>query len=356
MIDIDENIAISKTLPGEFYKSEAMFEVVKEKVFAKSWQWVGDKSVVDNKNVIFPITYLKGVLDEPLLITNDGEKLNCISNVCTHRGKILVEKPKRSSVIGCGYHGRCFSIDGKFKSMPEFEKTKDFPTKHDDLDAVPITEWLKMLFVSLNPKIDFEKTISPIMDRCSFLPLNTLKINESFSKTYNVKANWALYVDNYLEGFHVNFVHPALKEALDLKEYKYELFDHCNLQIGVAKDGEPCFDLPENHPDHGQNIYAYYYWVYPNMMINIYPWGLSMNHIQPLSHDETQVIFRSYEFEGTNFKFEDNNIDDTEMEDEAVVQSVQKGIQSRLYTHGRYSPTMEKCVHHFHRMIARDLS
>jgi len=86
-----------------------------------------------------------------------------------------------------------------------------------------------------------------------------------------LEANWALYCDNYLEGFHVAYVHPALNNALDMKNYTYELFPYCNLQLGVASEGEPCFDIPEGAQDYGKNIYAYYWHVFPNLMFNFYP-------------------------------------------------------------------------------------
>ncbi len=351
-LNINKDIRYANTLTGEFYRSETSFEESKEKIFARSWQFIGDATDVKVEKQLTPIHLMPGVLDEPIVLTYTSDNLRCLSNVCTHRGKVLVEQVKHKSRIACGYHGRCFGLDGSFKSMPEFQETCDFPSEKDNLAQIQMEEWLGCLFVSLDPKIEFSKLIAPVMERCDFLPLGKLKFKDSLSKTYMVKSNWALYVDNYLEGFHVPYIHPALGDALDFKNYRYELFDYCNLQVGVAKEGEPCFDLPEGHVDFGKRIYAYYFWLYPNLMINVYPWGISLNYIQPLDHQNTKVIFRTYQFEGTEFSFEDNNIDKTELEDEAVVESVQKGIQSRYYHSGRFSATMEKCVHHFHSLVS----
>ncbi len=348
-----KDIATADTLSGEFYRSEKVFKQVSEKIFARSWQWAADTDWIEDAKEMYPFTLLEGVLDEPLLLVNDGRRKHCLSNVCTHRGKILVEKPRRGGRISCGYHGRCFDLDGTFKSMPEFEETKNFPSERDHLTQINSQEWLGMIFVALDPDFEFSELVKPIEDRCDFLPLDKLHFKEKLSKTYYVKSNWALYVDNYLEGFHVPYIHPALKEQLSYKDYNYEVFKYCNLQIGVGKPGEPCFDLPESHPDYGKNIVAYYFWLYPNMMLNVYPWGVSFNYIQPLDHENTKVVFRTYQFEGTSFQFEDNNIDETELEDEEVVESVQKGIQSRFYKAGRYSPTMERCVHHFHALVKK---
>jgi choline monooxygenase len=112
------------------------------------------------------------------------------------------------------------------------------------------------------------------------------------------------------------------------------------------------FEPPPGSPDHGRRIAAYYYWLFPNLMLNVYPWGLSVNLVQPLSATRTRVAFRSYvgrpELLGTGAG---GALDEVELEDEAVVMSVQRGLRSRFYQHGRYSPTRELGVHQFHRLV-----
>ena len=73
-----------------------------------------------------------------------------------------------------------------------------------------------------------------------------------------------------------------------------ELFPHCNLQLGIAKPGEPAFDLPASSPDVGKRVAAYYWWLFPNTMLNVYPWGVSVNVVKPLAVDRTRVSFLSY--------------------------------------------------------------
>jgi choline monooxygenase len=349
---IDEDIRKAFTLATAFYTEPAIFELSKEKIFASTWQYVADRDVVAEKGNVYPFNLLEGVLDEPLLFSKDENgHVNCLSNVCTHRGKILIEKSDNCRMITCDYHGRCFALDGKMKRMPKFEDALNFPSEADHLTKIPFEEWLGMSFVSLNPKIQFLEMIEPIAKRISWMPLDTLKFDAGSSKEFMVDAHWALYCDNFLEGFHIPFVHPALNEAIDFGNYEYELFPYCNLQIGIAKEGKPCFDVPKGVVDYGRKIYAYYFWLFPNLMLNFYPWGLSLNIVQPLGINRTKVIFRSYRFENKPFTYEENNLGITEIEDEAVVESVQKGIRSRYYNKGRFSPSMEKAVHHFHRLI-----
>lgn len=354
---ISENIHQAHTLPAAFYREASTFETVKERIFASTWQWVAEQEVIASPQQVWPFMLLPGVLDEPLLFTRDAEgAAHCLSNVCTHRGKLVIEQPGNQRLLSCGYHGRCFRLDGRFRSMPEFEGVENFPSPADDLSRIKFAEWLGLLFVSLQPAMPFEELIQPITERIGWMPLDTLHFAPEHSQDYEVQANWALYCDNYLEGFHIPFVHPALNQAIEFGKYEYELYPYCNLQVGIAKEGEPCFDIPAGAPDHGRRIYAYYYWVFPNLMFNFYPWGLSLNVVEPLSHQRTRIRFRTYYFESAASDRALNRLDITEMEDEAVVESVQRGIQSRYYQTGRYSPSQEQGVHHFHRLVQQFLN
>jgi choline monooxygenase len=193
-----------------------------------------------------------------------------------------------------------------------------------------------------------------MLERLSWLPMDSFQFRPDLSRDYRVKAHWALYCENYLEGFHIPFVHPALNAALDFGSYRTELYERSSLQLGIAKEQEDCFDLPESSPDYGQKIAAYYYFVFPNLMFNFYPWGLSLNVVQPAGLSETSVRFFTFVWqENKRQQGAGADVDATEMEDEEVVESVQTGIRSRFYRQGRYSVKHETGTHHFHRLIAQ---
>jgi choline monooxygenase len=237
-------------------------------------------------------------------------------------------------------------------SMPEFKEVKDFPSDADNLHQLPLFQWGKWLFTSLHKEVAAEKFFIDMMDRVSWLPIHDFIFSPELSKDYLVAAHWALYCENYLEGFHIPFVHSGLNAVIDYGEYTTELFAYSNLQLGIAKKDEDCFDLPESSRDYGKNIAAYYFWVFPNMMFNFYPWGLSINIVQPVAIDKTKISFLTYMWKEEKYdRGAGSDLDKVEMEDEEVVQNVQKGIRSRFYDHGRYSVTREKGTHHFHRLI-----
>jgi choline monooxygenase len=354
-LNIEKDITQASTLPALFYKSNELFEQSREKIFAGSWQLSEAGEHIHNTENAFPFSLLPGFLNEPLvLVRNAADELNCFSNVCTHRGNILVQHPGKYKRLICDYHGRKFSTDGKFESMPEFGDAKNFPRKCDDLHKVDVKEWHQFPFVSLQPSFDFSSVTDVLEKYVGFLPISQFRHADEYSKDYLVNAHWALYCDNYLEGFHIPFVHPDLNKILDYKSYETLLFDHCNLQIGVGSPGADCFDLPEGHVDYGRHISAYYFWIFPNMMLNFYPWGLSINIVKPLSAKQSKVTFHTYVFDESKFdKGAGAMLDKVEREDEFVVENVQRGINSRFYESGRFSPTREKGVHHFHSLISQ---
>ena len=351
---IDADISKAKTINTAFYTDHRYFEESKEKIFSCSWQFIGDESLVSQAGSCAPIELLEGYLNEPLILTKDKQNLlHCLSNVCTHRGNLIITEPCKTGNLRCKYHGRLFDLNGRMTSMPEFKEVVGFPSASDDLHKLDLFRWAHLLFVTLKNEISGDLVFGDMMKRLSWLPLHEFVFRPDLSKQYEVNAHWALYCENYLEGFHIPFVHSGLNAVIDYGEYVTELFRYSNLQLGVAKSGEDCFDLPADSPDSGKSIAAYYFWVFPNMMFNFYPWGLSVNIVKPQSIDKTKVVFLTYMWKEEKYnRGAGSDLDKVEMEDEEVVQNVQKGIRSRFYQHGRYSVSREQGTHHFHRLIA----
>ena len=355
---INSDIKKSKTIDAEFYTSEILFKKSIDDVFARNWQFICDLEVLDQHGSAFPFYFIENILPEPLFIINNQGKLHCFSNVCTHRGNLLINSScKIKRKIRCSYHGREFDICGKFKFMPMTKGMEDFPTSNDDLTEIPLAKWKQFVFTSLSPAYEFNDLIKNLDERVGWMPIEDFKFRQDLSKEYFINANWALYCDNYLEGFHIPFVHDDLNTVLDAKNYDVETFKFSSLQIGIADDNEICFDLPIDSKYYGKQIAAFYFWLFPNLMLNFYPWGLSINIITPISVNETKIEFKSYVWDEKKLNIGAGaNLDKVEMEDEEVVQNVQKGVVSRYYKYGRFSPTMEQGVHHFHRLISQFMS
>ncbi len=354
-VDIDCDIRAAATLPARVYSDPTYFALQQQRVFTRSWQFAADSARVKAPGHVLPFTLLDGCLGEPLVITSDeNAELRCMSNVCTHRGALVVEGEGHLKSLRCRYHGRRFALDGSFVSMPEFEDTRNFPTEADSLPQVALEKWGPLLFASLSPSVSFADWIAPVSERVSWMPLDEFRRDAKTSRDYLIGANWALYCDNYLEEFHIPYVHAGLAEQLDYNSYHTEVFDRGSLQMGIARPGEPVFDLPHNHPDHGKRVAAFYFWLFPNLMLNFYPWGLSANIVSPLGPARTRVSFISYVWnESLREEGVGGDLHKVEMEDEEVVESVQRGVSSRLYNRGRFSARREVGTHHFHHLLAR---
>ena len=317
--------------------------------FSLNWHFAAHESQLSDKSAI-ELCHLESLLGEPMMLVS-GDEIRCISNVCTHRGMLLVDGSCSRSTLQCPYHGRTFGLDGSMKSMPEFDLVQDFPTAQDDLRIFPSISWKGLVFTGLEPS-GLEACLKEMEARIGWMPIEKFEHDHSRNRCYEIRANWALYVDNYLEGFHIPFVHNDLNRALDYDDYRTEIFDGGVLQIGIANDGEPIFEIPEESPDFGLKVAAYYYWIYPGLMLNFYPWGLSVNLVLPLSVDRTMIEYHGFVWDKKFLaKGAGGDLDKVEEEDQFVVESTHRGVSSVSYERGRYSPSKEIGVHHFHQML-----
>jgi choline monooxygenase len=346
---VHPEIRKARTLPTNYYNCPKLFERAKDAIFSRSWQLIADRDVVKVPGSVYPFTLLEGCLDEPLLFTRDNkDAIHCLSNVCTHRGTIVCEHAGTDRHLRCRYHGRRFALDGKFEHMPEFEGVEGFPSESDNLPKVAWSEWERFLFCSLAPEKPLSEVMAPVMKWVNNFVVANYAHDSSRSRDYLVNANWALYVENYLEGFHVPFIHPSLNEVVDYGTYTQELFENGSVQIAYGEDAIPGLE---------GGVAALYFWLFPNIMMNFYPWGLSINVVKPLGVDRTRVSFLCYVGDETKLDTgAGGQLDRVEREDEAIVEAVQRGVRSRLYTPGNYSVKREAGVHQFHRFLQESLS
>jgi choline monooxygenase len=185
-------------------------------------------------------------------------------------------------------------------------------------------------------------------------------------REYLVECNWKVYVDNYLEGYHIPPVHPALLRELDYPAYRVEPRDHHSRQyapirpLPAGSAGERSGAEREYSPTEGDGAAAYY-WVFPNLMLNYYPDHLQINIVQPLAVDRTLVVFEWYFAERLSEEQKHRQLrriafsDTVQQEDAAICQAVQERLRAGVYDRGRFVPGHEDGVHHFQRLLLRYL-
>lgn len=334
-------------MDGTNYGDAARYDEQRDRVLARGWHVLGDRFALDGVTAA-PATLMPGSLDVPLIVTPE----RVLSNACTHRGALLLDAPCTTGSIRCPYHGRRFALDGTVVAAPGFDVA---PEEH--LPTLPRRALGPLVFTSLDARDQFDALVAPLSTRLGFLDLDAMRPDPAATRSYEIEAHWLLWCENYLEGFHIPYVHPRLARALDLDRYEVHAFDRCSLQIGEASKGEACFELPPDHPDAGRRIGGYYAFLYPTTALNLYPWGLSVNLVRPLGPRRTRIEYRAYV---TDDALRDRGagagLDAVELEDDSITTRAQRGVSSRLYRPGRLSDEHEAGVAWLHRCLAEDLA
>ena len=353
-LSVNKDITIAETIDSDFYLNKEYYILSLNKIFSESYQFITDLISFDCTQ--YPFIFLESSINEHLLLTKKEDEILCLHNVCTHRGNIVCLKKNSKKSLQCSYHGKVFNLKGKFLSMPGFEGVKNFPTEKDNLLIFPVKIWKNFIFAGINPEINIKHFLSDVDNKLGWYPFENLELIKEKSQNYEIDAHWALYCENYLEGFHIPHVHKGLNSDIDYSSYKTELLDNGVLQYTCSSNDKDRLPIPEGCINSDKNIYAYYYWLFPNMMFNFYSWGLSINIIEPITINKTRIRFLSYVISGAKQVMNTaSSVDVVEEEDQRIVQSVQKGIQSSFYNRGRYSAKHEKGTHHFHRLICKYL-
>lgn len=357
---VDPDIRRAATLPAEVYTDPAIHARLVDRLFPMAWLVLDeagpDASAQDG---LRPAVLGAGTLDEPVIVVREGGAVRVISNVCTHRGLVLLSAPSAAQTLRCPYHGRRFGWDGRCRAAPGFEGAEGVPGPQDDLPTLASASWGPLAFAGLEPATAFADWWSPVGAWVDRLGLEGMVEDPNRRRTYEVAAPWLAYLDNYLEGFHIPYVHPGLAESLDVQRYPTVLFEQGSLQVGLTDDPNAAFrDLPPAAVapaapgDEARFVAGLYVHLFPNTLLNFYPWGLSLNVVEPRGVDGCVVHYRSYVAHPERLDAGASaDLHQVELEDEAVVEGVARGLRSRLYRQGRFSPTHERCVHHWQRFV-----
>ena len=351
------DLSRAATLPSRWYTDPQFLDLEKERIFWKTWQPVGRLDMVLRPGDFFSCE----VTGEPLVVTRGlDNQLRAFSNVCRHRaGPVAVGKGNRKS-LQCKYHGWTYGLDGRLLNAPEFEGVSDWDRQQVCLPEVKVEAWGPFVFVNLDPETrPLMHYYGEIAEQIKAKGFSIEQMRAFERRDYIVQCNWKVYVDNYLEGYHVPIAHPGLFRELDYDQYKVETFRYYSTQyapIRPAKAGE-VQGRDRRYVRTEAEAEALYYWVFPNVMLNIYPDNLSINIILPINHQQTLTIFEWYFMEpGTGEGWESMQqtiafSDEIQQEDIEICEAVQKGLQSRTYDQGRFSVKRENGVHHFQMLL-----
>ena len=329
-------------LPARYYFGEAMLEREHEAVFARSWQLVAHR-----EQLVEPGDHVVEMIGKvPILVVRgkDGV-LRAFPNVCRHRaGPLALCNGKGANALHCKYHGWTYSLEGQLRSAPEMQGAKDFEVADIRLPPLRVHEWQGLVFVALDASVaPFEEVYAGIVERIAPIDLSAMRYLRR--ETYDIACNWKVYVDNFLEGYHLPHVHPGLCKVLDYRAYDTELFPWQILQTSPLRDSGEIYGEGE----------AFYYQIYPNIMLNIMPGRLQTNRVLPLGPGRCRVEFDFYYAQDdkaqSRIARDAEFSDEVQLEDVAICEAVQHGLASGTYDAGRLCPKRESGVWHFHNLL-----
>ena len=352
----DPNIAGASTIPARVYTDPVFFALEQERIFARTWQLVGRIEQVRESGQFFTTR----ILDESIVILRDGDALRGYHNVCLHRAGPVAEGCGKRQTLQCRYHGWTYNLRGELIRAPEMEGVQRFSP--DDMHLVPVrvASWGPLVFANLDPNaLPLEHYLEDIPQRAERFHAEGMRW--VMRKDYMLECNWKVYVDNYLEGYHVPVVHPGLHKEIDYDQYRVEPHRYYSLQHAplrpVTGPGARNY-VPREGSDDTQ-----YYWLFPNIMLNVYLGQMQTNVILPQGHDRTLVVFEWYATNPPADPATDAEwsklvafSDEIQVEDIEICETVQRNLRSRVYDRGRYSAKRENGVHHFHSLLHEHLS
>ena len=388
-LDVNQQIECAHTLASRFYTDPRILDIEREKIFRNTWQLAGslDEPCGEVNGVKYTISdpgtfFTADVAGEPVVVVRDKQgTLRAFSNVCRHRAGPIALGSGCQNVLRCQYHGWTYTLDGRLIGTPDVEGVEFFDRSTMGMVPLRVETWEKFIFVSFAgvPRACSGNGEKPA-DIAQNSPAHTESLAEVLGKIpeqargfqfaglklaarrdYVVDCNWKVYVDNYLEGYHIPIAHPGLMREIDYSKYRTDTYRYYSQQFAPIR--------AMKKEDSGDRFYApgtglqeaLYFWIFPNLMLNIYPDNISTNLIVPLSTEKTLTIFEWFfhdvEKAETTERMERavSFSDEVQQEDIVLCTNVQRGLHSSTYDRGRYSVKRENGVHHFHMLLSEFL-
>jgi len=333
-------LARAGALPAAFYHGDAALRRDRDTVFMRSWQLVADASrLADIGDHV--VTEIAGV---PLvLVRGEDGRVRALHNVCRHRaGPLATCDGRGARRLRCRYHGWTYALDGRLLAASGMEEAEGFDTSAIALPEAQVATWQGLVFAALGNVPPLADVLDGIDARIGTDALAGYVRHGRVA--YDIACDWKVYVDNYLEGYHVPHVHPQLNRMLDYRSYRTECARWHSLQWSPLESAGDLYGNGE----------ALYYWIWPNTMLNILPGRLQTNRVLPLGDGRCRVEFDFFHAPDTDparIARDAEFSDVVQQEDIAICEQVQRGLESGSYHAGRLSPARESGVHHFHECL-----
>jgi choline monooxygenase len=329
-------------LDPRLYIDPDTFARERRDIFSRTWQHLGPASRLAERGqyVAADIAGLKVFA----IRGRDGE-LRAFKNVCRHRGaQLLADGAGRCATIRCPYHQWVFADDGKLVTAPWFGEDPDFDPARWPLEAIHVALWRGLLFVAVDPHEDLISQLGDLPGEVADEPIETYHVAGEDSVFFD--ANWNIYTDNFVEGYHIPGVHPRFFAAIDFEDFKT-----------TAHKGFVRMTAP---PREGLFYRGKWLWMWPNWTLSLFQGGMNTSRINPLDVNRTEQSYHFYfadvspASEAGRAKTIASNLA-VVREDCEICVATHRNYVVGAYSAGPLSPRHEQGVHYFQSRVKESL-
>jgi choline monooxygenase len=344
---------VHRTLPWSWYFEPGVLRREHERIFLRSWQYVGHVGQVAE-----PGSYFTASLGlAPILVTRarDGE-LRAFLNVCRHRGFVVADGAGRRETLQCRYHAWTYELDGRLRAAPRSDREPGFDPDELSLASLRLETWGPFLFV--NADADAE----PLADALGPIPAQLAELVDvdalefRFRTEFTLEANWKVACENFLECYHCAVAHPGFTAAVDVAPDAYRLATDglTSSQFGPLRAERDSF------LSGGEVGRSQFHFLWPSFGINIFPGrpNLSCGPIIPVGPERTARFLDYFFAPDVDAAWIEELVefdDQIGREDRALVEGVQRGLRSGVLADGRVLEESEQLVAHFQRLCGEAL-
>jgi choline monooxygenase len=267
---------VIRNLDPRFYCEPTVHQAERERIFWRTWQLLGPAS-----QVAAPGDYVAAEIAgaKVVAIRADDGVLRAFRNVCVHRGARLLEEGNgHCRAIQCPYHHWVYGLDGTLKRTPWFGDDPDFDMADWPLQSISVDEWRGLLFIAIDP---LEPLLANLGDTVGVLadePIETFQLYRTERLVFD--ANWKIYVDNFIEGYHIPGIHPSFYAAIDFEKFETVAMDNVIKMTAPPKD----------------DLFYRGTWLttWPNWTLSLFDGGMNTSRINPISNARTELLYHYY--------------------------------------------------------------
>ncbi len=355
ILEIPSPISEGWTLPASWYADDVVWALERDRIFAQTWQYAGRTDQVQEAGSFFvgqaghvPVLVIRG---------RDGA-LRGFVNVCRHRGHPVASGEGCRETLQCPYHAWTYNLDGSLRRAPRAEREASFDPEGLSLVPVSVDTWGPFVFVNPDPESEpLVTTLGALPELIATSGVDLERVRFHSHDEWEIKSNWKVAVENFLECYHCPIAHPGFSKVVDVDPDAYLLTvsERYSSQIGKVRPSALAGNGTASYVPRG-DVQAQYHFIWPNTTISIEAGvpNLAIERWVPTglrtSVEVTDYFFGEDVTEGQAQEVIDFGTQ-VGIEDLALCESVQTGLETRMVPQGRLMLESEQLIHDFQKKV-----